>query len=41
MKAKTRIHPDVIISLIAILFSGVLMFEIADYPQEVRLCPAV
>lgn len=41
MKAKTRIHPDVIISLIAILFSSVLLFEIADYPQEVRLFPAV
>ena len=41
MKAKTRIHPDVIISAIAILFSGILLFEIADYPQEVRLFPAV
>lgn len=41
MKSKLRIHPDVVISIIAILFSGVLAYEIMDYPQEVRLFPLV
>lgn len=41
LKQKLRIHPDVIISGIAILFSAVLMFEIKDYPKDVRLFPMV
>lgn len=41
MKSKLRIHPDVIISVVAILFSAVLMFEIRDYPKDVRLFPMV
>ena len=30
-----------VISIIAILFSGVLAYEIMDYPQEARLFPLV
>lgn len=41
MKSKLRIHPDVIISVVAILFSAVLMLEIRDYPKDVRLFPMV
>jgi TctA family transporter len=41
LKSKLRIHPDVVISIIAILFSGVLAYEIMDYPQEARLFPLV
>lgn len=41
MKAKLRIHPDLIISAVTLLASAFLLFEIADYPDDVRLFPQV
>lgn len=41
MKNKTRVHPDVIISGISIVFSCVLLLEIWDYPADVQLFPKV
>ena len=41
MKNKIRVHPDIVISVISILFSCVLLAEIKDYPDDVRLFPKV
>lgn len=41
MKSRLRIHPDVIISAVSILFACVLLAEIGKYPDDVRLFPKV
>lgn len=41
MKSKAKLHPDVVISVVALLFSLVLLFEIHGYPEEVKLFPRI
>lgn len=41
MKSKIRIHPDVVIATISILFAVILLIASRKFPDDVRLFPVV
>lgn len=41
MITRRRLHPDVGISIVTILFAALLLFETRTYPDEVRMFPRI
>lgn len=41
MKEKIKLHPDVAISAVSLLFGAVLLFEIHSYPADVQMFPGI
>ncbi len=39
MRKKSRLHPDVVISIVALVFGALLLIEIHGYPDDVKMFP--
>ncbi len=36
-----RLHPDVVISIIGLIFAAVMLFQIHGYPDDVKMFPSI
>lgn len=41
MKEKIKLHPDVMISVVSLIFAAVLLIEIHGYPDDVKMFPSI
>ena len=41
MKERVKIHPDVVIAIISIIFATILIKEIGEYPADVKMFPMI